>query len=314
MKIRLFCLVMAAMVGMVRADASQFDGVAAYVNNKVITIDTVMKELHMSFNFASLSQQEAYAKVRELFPVVRDLAIERVLILKAYEDSGMTLPSDVINRRMQDIIARDFGGDEALLKSMLRERQMTYEEWAKLIRENTIVAAMRQFQVTQKVIVSPKMVKDYYAAHKQSYGKLEGVHIRTLLLSPEQGTSVAEEVLAAFAKGESWESLAKTYSQDAKAAEGGNWGFIIPANEFNAEIADKVTALKVGERLGPINMMGYLLFVEKLDERRTDPPPLAEIWSEVEAQVRNELGMKRYEAWVNDLRSNAYIKVNELAL
>ncbi len=314
MKRFVFSLMLAMGVGLARAEVSQFDGVAAYVNDKVVTIDTVMKELHMTFNFAQLSQQDAYEKVRELFPVVRDMAIERILILQAYEESGMVLPNDVINRRMQEIIARDFGGDEALLKSMLRERQMTYAEWAKLIRENTIVAAMRQFQVSQKVVVSPKVVRAYYAEHRESYGKLEGVHVRTIMLAPEQGEAKAEEILAALEAGESWATLAKEYSRDAKAAEGGDWGFIQPADEFVADVVAQIDALKVGERSKPFSMMGYTLLIEKVAEKRSAIPELQEIWQQVESDVRNELGVKRYAAWVEELRRNAYIKLNEVQL
>ncbi len=314
MKKWMTCLLMALAVGFARAEVSQFDGVAAYVDDKVVTIDTVMKELHLSFNLAALPPQEAYGKVRELFPVVRDLAIERILILKAYDESGMTLPNEIINRRMQEIVARDFGGDEALLKAMLRERQMTYAEWMKLMRENTIVAAMRQFQVTQKVVVSPRKVKAYYAEHRDSFGELQGVHLRTIMLSPDQGAAVMEEVLAELAGGEDFGVLAKQYSQDAKAAEGGDWGFIQPEKEFNADVVEMISQLKVGERSEPLNVMGYLLLLEKVAERRTPPPPLSEIWSTVEARVREELGMARYEAWINELRENAYIKIVDVEL
>ncbi len=314
MKVRLFCLLVAAMVGFVRADASQFDGVAAYVNDKVITIDTVMKEVHLSFNLASLPPQEAFNKIRELFPVVRDLAIERILILKAYEDSGMTLPNEVINRRMQEIIARDFGGDEALLKAMLRERQMTYADWAKLVRENTIVAAMRQFQVTQKVVVSPRKVKEFYAEHMEEYGELKGVHLRTIMLAPNQGPELAQEILAALRKGEDFAALAKQHSQDAKASVGGDWGVIQPEAEFNGDVVEFIKQMPVGLCPEPFMMKGYAFIIEKVAEQRTRPPKLTDIWADVEARVRMELGMKRYKAWIEELRKNAYIKINEIPL
>ena len=98
------------------AEPTFYDGVAAYVNDKVITVDTVMQELHNGFDLSSIPPAEQANRIRELFPVVRDMLVNRTLILEAYEASGAELPNEVVNERVRAIIADQFGGDEAKLK------------------------------------------------------------------------------------------------------------------------------------------------------------------------------------------------------
>ncbi len=306
-----------AVVGLsvaVWAQASHYDGVAAYVNNKVITVDTVMKELHLGFNFSQMHPMEARAKIRELFPVVRDMAIDRMLILKAYEDSGAQLPNEIVNERIQMIIAEDFDGDEAKLKEELRRNRMTYAEWVKQTRENMVVTAMRQLQVNKKIVVSPQKVKTYYAEHMDEFTEDGGVRVRTMLFTPDQGAAAAEAAMAELKAGKPFEEVAKAVSSDLKAAEGGDWGYVKPEEVFAPQMVEVINGLKVGEISDILENSGYRSIVQKVDVRKGRRATLQEAWKDAENAVRQELGQERYNQWVESLRKNAFIKVTEVQL
>lgn len=290
------------------AEPTFYDGVAAYVNDKVITVDTVMQELHNGFDLSSIPPAEQANRIRELFPVVRDMLVNRTLILEAYEASGAELPNEVVNERVQAIIADQFGGDEAKLKEALRNSRMTREEWMKKVRENIIVMAMQQLQVDRKIVVSPKKIKEYYAAHAADFAKGAGTHVRSITVDPAGGVAAAEKALAELKAGKPFAEVAKAYSSDPQAAQGGDWGFVDPATSFAAPIVEALAKLKPGETSGIIEMGDWRAIVQKVAERAGDPPSLAEAWPKVEAAVRAELGQTRYNEWVENLRKNAYIK------
>ena len=300
--------------GMLRAEAAVYDGPAAFVNDKVVTIDTVMKELHASFDLAQLPPARRAEKVREMFPAVRELLIDRMLILKAYEDSGARLPEHVVTERIQAILADEFGGDEAKLVETLRRGRMTKAEWMRHVRENIIVAAMRQLQVGKKVSVSPQKVKTYFAEHMDEFAVEGGVRVRTILLTPAQGDAAAEEALAALEKGEAFEAVARRLSSDSQAAQGGDWGFVKPEETFAPAVVAALAALKPGERSGVIEQGGWRTIVQKVEVRAGRMMTLAEAWPEVEAIVRAQEGQARYEAWLRELRRAAWIRVVEVAL
>lgn len=291
-----------------QAAPSPYDGVAAYVNDKVVTVDTVMKELHSGFDLSQVPMAQRADKVRELFPVVRDLIVDRMLILKAYEDSGAQLPNEAVTERIQAIVADEFGGDEARLTEMLRRNRMTKPEWIRHIRENMIVSAMRQLQVGKKTVVSPRRVKEYFAEHMDEFAEEGGVRVRVILIPPAQGAAAAEAALAELKKGVPFEEVAKKYSSDAKAKEGGDWGFVVPEATFAPAVAEALRGLKVGEHSGILEQGGYRSIVQKTEVRKGRRPTLAEAWPAAEAAVRAQLGQERYKVWLEGLRKAAYIK------
>ncbi|HIV09735.1 MAG TPA: peptidyl-prolyl cis-trans isomerase [Candidatus Spyradenecus faecavium] len=291
-----------------RAEPSFYDGVAAYVNDKVVTVDAVMQELHNSFDLRQVPPAEQAGRIRALFPVVRDMLVNRTLILEAYEASGAELPNEAVNARVQEIIADQFGGDEAKLKETLRESRLTRDEWVKKVRENMIVMAMQQLQVDRKIVVSPKKIREYYAAHAADFAEGAGTHVRSITINPEGGAKAAEAALAELKAGKPFAEVAKAHSADPQAAQGGDWGFVDPAANFAAPIVEALAKLKPGETSGVVEMGDWRAIVQKVDERAGEPPSLAEAWPRVEAAVRAELGQVRYNEWVEGLRKNAYIK------
>lgn len=296
------------------AETSLYDGVAAYVNDKVITVDTVMQELHTNFDLSAVPRAEQPARVRELFPVMRDLLIDRILIVGDYEASGAELPQDAVNRRVQEIIAREFRGDRALLQQTLKENRMTYAMWEKQIRENLIVQAMRYLQVGKKINVSPAAVRRYYEKHSGDFALGSAARVRSILITPDKGRAFADELVRQLDAGASFAELAKAHSADEKAAEGGDWGFVDPATTFAPVIAQAIGALKVGERSPVIEQAGYCTILLKEDVRPGRVRPLEEVWGEVYDALNAELGAERYKAWVDGLRANAFVRVVDVEL
>ncbi len=287
-------------------NASYYDGVAAYVDNKVITVDSVLKELLNSFNIASLPPKARREKIVELYPVVCDLMIEQTLILKEYSKLGMNIPDRFVRERIQTIIAENFGGDEAKLREFLRQTRMTLQDWRTKIRDNLITKAMRQTEVNDKVQVTPRQVRAYYNANKSKYTTTAGTHIWTISLADTR--TRAENILEAIKKGESFESLARRYSVDEKATEGGNWGPINLTENFTEEIANGIEAMADGE----IKMFSaadtYFCIVKKIATLQGGEKPLQEIWTKVEDDAIAEACEARYKEWIDELRSKAYIK------
>lgn len=314
MKVRLLLLAGVFCAGAAWAQATKYDGVAAYVDNKVVTIDSVMRQLHSHFDFAAVPDREVPLRMREYFPVVRDLIIDRMLILQEYDRSGASLPSAYFNARVEEILASEYGGDEAKLKEALRRSGMTYDAWVKQVREDAIVQAMRQLQVGKKIHVSPRRVKEYFAEHMDDFATETGMRVRTILITPDQGEAVAKKVLAELNAGEDFGAVAKKYSSDSQAAKGGDWGYVQPQEAFSPVIAEALKRLKVGERSDVLESAGYRFIVQKVDVRRGKRPQLKDVWAQVESAVRTRMGQERYKEWIEGLRKKAYIRTVDVVL
>ena len=101
------------MLGSAQAAPDVVDGVAALVNNDVITFSQVRelvgpRERSLRNTY---SGQELVNKVREArLGALNDL-IDRQLILQEFKKKEFSIPTHLIDERVDGIVREDFGGD-----------------------------------------------------------------------------------------------------------------------------------------------------------------------------------------------------------
>jgi len=299
------------------ADKSMLlDGVAAYVNDRMITIADVMTEVRNSV-WVELPRAEREAKLRELYTATLDAMIDRRLILDAAKAANAKIAPWAVENRVQEILDQRFGGDRARLIAALKEQRMIYEEWRQSIEDDLMIQLMRYTYVDRNVAVSPKEIRAYFAGHRETFIAPGGVHVAMIVFAaPKDGAATLAEqgalILKALDGGTSFADAARLYSLDAKAAKGGDWGVVDPAEVFRPEIAAALARLAVGAHSTAILLDDYGYIVRKLDEKKPRQLTLEEAWPWVENRLRLQQAEQRYKAWVNRLRGKAYIKVSEL--
>jgi parvulin-like peptidyl-prolyl isomerase len=119
---------------------------------------------------------------------------------------------------------------------------------------------------------------------------------------------LAEEILAKLDAGDSFESMARVYSEGKEAKEGGDWGWI-GHDILRKELNETAFALKPGQHSRIIETAEgyYILEVDGVKAAHTTP--LAEVRDDIEKTLLQEQRAKMQEEWVKDLRAKAYIRV-----
>jgi peptidyl-prolyl cis-trans isomerase D len=106
----------------------------------------------------------------------------------------------------------------------------------------------------EQVEVTDTEVQEYYDAHRSEYEKPERVHARHILFkvasdaSPEAKEAArkhAEEILGRVKAGEDFAALAKQYSEDSSAEQGGDLGFF-PRGQMVKSFEDVAFSLAPG--------------------------------------------------------------------
>jgi peptidyl-prolyl cis-trans isomerase D len=97
----------------------------------------------------------------------------------------------------------------------------------------------------------------------------------------------AESVLAEARAGKDFAELAKKYSKDSTAADGGEIGFV-QRKDFPGSLGDTLFGMKVGDIAGPVkSQFGYHLI--KLEEIQAgEVKPFETVRAEIDAQYRQE--------------------------
>jgi peptidyl-prolyl cis-trans isomerase SurA len=301
--------------------AEVVDGVAAIVNNDVITISQVRelvgareRAMREGYNGPDLAD-----KIKEMrLGALKDL-VDRQLIIqefRAMQEKGANIPDYVVDDRVQTIIREEFGGDRAAFIRTLQAQGFTLTRFKEIEKEKIIVQAMRQAKITDNFVVSPKQIQNFYDKNKAAYTIPEQVKLRMIVLR-EGGDDIigankrqtAEEIRQKIVGGAEFERMAQMYSEDEATSDlGGDWGWV-ERNTLNEELTKAAFSLQAGET-GPVMQIGdsfYILYVEA--RKNASLKPMAEVREEIERNLIQQERMKAQQRWIDTLRRKAYIKI-----
>ena len=344
--------------------AEIIDGVAAIVNDKVITysqvrsfVQPVVQQLRRNFSGDDLVDEVRKAQMDAL-----NQLIERALIIQEFNEKGFKIPETVIEQQINDIISSDYGGNRAAFVKTLEAENLTLSQYRDQVRERVIIQAMRGHKTQQAVVVSPYKMEKYYADNLDQYKVGEQIKLRmifikrgeatptttgathnladqtsstatnqppstnseavatnvterattnvTTVVSPvvDEQRKIADEILAKLDAGDSFESLARVYSEAKEGKAGGDWGWI-GKDVLRKELNETAFALKAGQHSRVIETAEgyYILQVEDVKPAHT--VALAEVRDDIEKILLQQQRAKMQEDWVKDLRAKAYIRV-----
>jgi len=275
--------------------AAEVDGIAAKVGEETILKSDVALEMRRVN--APMSAYED----------VRNEMISRKLILRAARASKMTMQDWVIENRIREIIDRSFEGDRNKLMEMLSQQKVSYPEWYARMKEDMVVAAMRWNVVDKNVTARPGDMRREFAEHPERYAIPGKVTVSVVLLPPE-AISNRTAVSMALSTND-FAAVARTYSVDSHASEGGVWKNIDPKDVFKAEICEEIEKMPLHTLSRWIELDGWSFLLRKDAEELGKSRTFEEAYDDIESALREREARKAYQDWIERLRAETYIKV-----
>ena len=300
-------------------DPEVIDGIAAVVNNDVITFSQVQElsgpeeqQLRQQFTGAQLIDKVKESRLSAL----NDL-INRQLILQEYKKKDYNIPEYVFEDQVKEIIKDDFGNDRQAFLRTITAQGYTMNKFRDMQKDKVIVQVMRQQEVKGNFQASEQDIQAYYNANKQEFATPDQVKLRMIVLNSDpldpnsaQNTSqMATEIRAKAAKpGADFAGLAKTYSMDGAAENGGDWGWV-DQKTLNEELTKAAFSLGAGQ-ISPVVTIGdsfYILYCEA--KKPTSFTPLADVHDQIAKKLEQGQRQKATLRWIDTLREKAFIKV-----
>ncbi len=167
--------------------------------------------------------------------------------------------------------------------------------------------------------VTDQDLRAYYDQHRDEYRVPEQVTIRHILIKTpvpgadgkvdqnavEVARKKAEDVLKQLNAGAKFEDMARKYSEDPSAKEGGLVGPIQPNRFPSPDVQKAAETLPVGGTSGVINA-GYAFVILHIENRqKAQVKTLAEVKPEIAEKVKQEKVARASEAAANALLSQA---------
>jgi peptidyl-prolyl cis-trans isomerase SurA len=304
--------------GMMWGDAEVIDGIAAVVNGDVITFSQVQEvagpeEQSLRQQFTG---QELIDRVKETRLAVLNDLINRQLILQEFKKKEYTLPDYVVEEQVQEVIKDDFGGDRQAFIRTLAAQGYSMNRFRDQQKDKITVQVMRQNMVKGNFTASPEEVDAYYNANKMEFATPAQIKLRMIVLnsdplvtdSGKTTRQMADEIRDKATHGGDFATLAKTYSMDGTAENGGDWGWV-DEKTLNQDLTKAAFSLTKGQ-VSPVVQIGdsfYLLYCE--DKKDPTITPLSEVRESIAKKLSQIERQKATQRWIDGLREKAYIKV-----
>jgi peptidyl-prolyl cis-trans isomerase C len=281
------------------------DPVAARVNGTEIRTELLDR------TFATYLEQQrvaapALGKIavyRALRTQILDTLIGQELLWQYAESKGIVAADEDVVKTLDQVKG---GLSPEAYQHRLLQVGMTEESYRDDLKHRISVQEMVKAEITPKIEVTDEEIHEFYAANPDSFARPEEARLRHILVRVDQGADAetkerarksAEAIMAeAKQEGADFAALAKEYSQDTSASQGGDLGFV-QADALVKPFSDAGFALQPGEVSDVVEtQFGYHII--KLEERRG-----GDVVSEEDAKdrIRQFLSNQKSQQAVADL-------------
>lgn len=291
-------------------------GIAAEVENKVITFEEIRREMSPlipRIRESSRSRTEFTQRMQELYLEVLQNFIDRVLIVEEFKEKEFNLPQSFVENEWDRILIEDFENDRSRFLEYLEAQGKNAREFRADLRDRIIVSVMRSEKRKSQSQISPERIEQFYNENKINFYEEEAVKLRIIMLrpladeNPDQMRQTIERIYEELEAGTPFADVASKYSQDSRRDRGGDWGWIqrpdlkdeLSAVAFTLEKEAYSETVNLGEQI-------FILYVE--DQRDEGIQPINEVRDRIEEILASQLARQAQQQWLERLRREAYIR------
>ncbi len=302
-----------------KAEPQLLDQVVAVVNEDPITqseLDMLLRPIYESFK-QEYQGQDLYRKLTDARRKLLSQLIEDRLVYQEAKKREIKVDDIDIERRVEKFKSRFKTPQE--MEEVLKRQGMTLTFIRDRFRRQAMIENLQDQEVRAKVVISPVEVEVYYSDHPDQFSSADSLKLRSVTLKKseeakekgikdEDAWRKVEDIRKKVLGGASFADLAKQFSEDSHAAEGGLTGWV-EKGDMIPEINQVIFNQKPGTVSEVIEtQMGYHLFwveEKKQGEKRT----LEQTRDEIHTFLYRQKSEARFEEWLNELKQTAYVSV-----
>jgi peptidyl-prolyl cis-trans isomerase SurA len=313
---KLLLAIPAILFGFCSAEAKIVDRILAQVNDDIITMSEVnrqmagmgiIQQLQAKYNGDELEEQIQKAQKQ----VIDNLIQERLLYQKAMELGFSADIESQVSAAIQRTIKEHNLKDTDDLEKALEEEGTSLKEYRESVRRSMIVESLVDYFVSSRITLLTPEIEKYYNDHLADFSSPEEVTLSTIEIAikgdPQEAENRANDIFRRLQQGESFPTLASQYSKGATASKGGGIGTYL-LSKLNSETVKTIANLKEGEISKPQREKDdYVIY--RIDSRKlSQVRPLEEVRNEIKNILYEQKFNPELERYVSQLKEEAYIQ------
>ena len=294
------------------------DGIAAVVNDEIITISEVREA--MVLEAADLQSRFRGPMLEEKLRGLYQYTLQPMIDFHLQLERARELKVDVTEAEVDAQIAQFKEQNQisdAEFEQMLASRGISMEAYRKQIRDNLLISRVVNIEVRSRLAIEETELREAYQKQQENYsiaGEVTVSHI--LFLVPERASEAedmeakrkAEAVLAQLRAGGDFETLAQQSSDGPSAERGGLLG-TFRTGELLPGFEEAIETLQPGQVSDVVRTRIGWHIIRLEDRKAGNYQSFEAVREELRASLLRTKTEKKYEEWVASLRQQAYIKI-----
>jgi peptidyl-prolyl cis-trans isomerase SurA len=281
--------------------AVMLDKIVAVVNSEVITWSELYRdmEFELSRNMQSVTQEQKMDVFKRNESSYLEGMINKKLQLQEAQKKRINVGDMDIDNAVRTI-SEKYGLGESEFQKVIENEGFTVSKYREMLREQIIIGRLVEREVMGKINISEEEVERYVKERRLGTENL--YRIRQIFIKvPEDGDEQAawgkmSDIQKRLAEGEDFETLARTYSEDASADNGGDLGFLRKDN-LSLEFQEALGSMSPGDISSPFSTRRGIHII-KLEDIK-----------DVRAIIKDERFSQAYQQWLKGLRERSFIEI-----
>lgn len=200
------------------------------------------------------------------------------------------------------------------LKEALAKMGVSFSDYQAFVKKTLERRQLVEREVSSKIKISDEDVAAYFSKQKGRAEIFEYKisHIFFLVKngSVSEAKKRADNVLKKVGKSESFEALAKQYSEDPGFTKGGLLG-TFKAGELSNEMEAAVRGMTVGDHSGIVKGRNGYHILKLLDRKVVEDPELAAVKEKIRNGLFAQAFQKQFRSWLDQKRRDSFIRINK---
>lgn len=299
-----------------RRDAPDvLDRVIAVVNNDVITLSELQDSL--AFYLYETKETVKAGDEEALKQRLLNRMIESRLQLQEASREQMTVEDSEVNEQLAEVMKRLNAKTQEEFEQVVKAQGLTLEGVKNRLKDQVLIQKVIRRKVAFRISVTEQEIELYLVENREKLETGLSYHARHILFVPAapEGEAAwgaargrAEEVWTKVRAGEDFVELAKRYSEDSTAKDGGDLG-VLKQGELAPEVEHQILRLRPGETSAPFrSRLGFHIFKLEWKEGLA-----GEALAQAKQQIRDILIREKYaarlEAWLAEMRKRAIVDI-----
>lgn len=301
-------------------------GIVLSIESTAVTADELigpvkpqLDELAAQYNYVQFSEK---AK-----PLLANILMQKVADIKLYEKAKAALPANadqtvidrIVEQEVQKFIAR-YGGNYATAEQMLKKMGTNWQNFHQQQRRVVLVQAFLSDEMKIDKPITYSELRQYYESIKdESYTKDAFTEFRLIDLeikrfadpndpnvnADQKAMEFAKELAGRIKNGEDFADLAKKYSNDEAAQNGGLWKPVRPGSLVKPydTIETAVENMSIGQVSEPVTAGDHIFIIKLENKQAKNIEPFEKVQTEVEARYVLERRQKMVDDMINKIIS-----------